>query len=76
VEYRPDRKRGYVAIQCAGVIKQWKFPDAYGAFASDVNVTAPVMFAGFAITASKLKYDDYAGVDVRGKLVTAVAPAI
>jgi len=69
VEYRPDRKRGYVALQRAGATKQWRFPDAYGAFASDVDVTAPVEFAGFGITAPELKYDDYAGVDVRGKIV-------
>ena len=69
VEYRPDRKRGYVALQRAGATKQWRFPDAYGAFTSDVDVTAPVVFAGFGITAPELKYDDYAGVDVRGKIV-------
>ncbi len=33
------------------------------------SVTAPVVFAGFAVAAAELGYDDYAGVDVRGKVV-------
>ena len=30
VEYRGDRAQSYVALQRAGVEKQWKFPDASG----------------------------------------------
>ena len=69
VEYRPDRARSYVALRRAGVDQQWKFPDAYGSFPADVDVTADVVFAGFGITAPELKYDDYQGIDVRGKIV-------
>lgn len=35
----------------------------------DGNVTAPVVFAGFGVTAPEMGYDDYAGIDVRGKIV-------
>ncbi|HEV2843729.1 MAG TPA: M28 family metallopeptidase, partial [Thermoanaerobaculia bacterium] len=35
----------------------------------DSSVTAPVVFAGFSITAPELKHDDYAGIDARGKIV-------
>lgn len=69
VEYRADRARSYVALRRGGVEKQWKAPDASGAFPSDVDVTAPVVFAGFGITAPELGYDDYAGIDARGKIV-------
>lgn len=31
--------------------------------------TAPVVFVGFGVTAPELGYDDYAGIDVRGKIV-------
>jgi len=43
----------------------------------DAEVQAPVVFAGFGITAPELKYDDYAGADVRGKIVMVLwgAPA-
>ncbi|MEZ0539373.1 M28 family metallopeptidase [Fibrella arboris] len=33
------------------------------------EVSAPVVFVGFGVSAPELGYDDYAGVDVRGKIV-------
>lgn len=33
------------------------------------KVSGPVVFAGFGITAPEYNYDDYAGIDVKGKLV-------
>jgi len=33
------------------------------------EVTAPVVFAGYGITAHEYDYDDYANVDVKGKIV-------
>jgi hypothetical protein len=33
------------------------------------EVSAPVVFCGYGITAPEYGYDDYAGVDVRGKIV-------
>ena len=69
LEYRPDRARSYVSLQRAGVTKKWQFPDAFGSFPSDVDITAPVIFAGFGITAPELKYDDYQGIDAHGKIV-------
>src|SRR5204862_6879311 len=33
------------------------------------KIDAPVVFAGYGITAPKLDYDDYAGLDVKGKAV-------
>ncbi len=34
-----------------------------------VHLDAPVVFAGFGVTAPDLNYDDYAGLDVTGKVV-------
>ena len=39
---------------------------------TDTGAEAPVVFAGYGITAPKFKYDDYAGIDVRGKIVAAL----
>ena len=39
------------------------------AFSEDGDVLADVVFAGFGISAAPLGYDDYAGIDVRGKVV-------
>ena len=33
------------------------------------SVSAPVVFVGFGVSAPELGYDDYAGIDVRGKIV-------
>lgn len=36
---------------------------------SAFDVTAPLAYVGFGVTAPELQYDDYAGIDVRGKIV-------
>src|SRR5262249_40015086 len=52
VEYRGDRARSYIALKRGPKPEQqWKFPDAYGAYRADVDITAPVVFAGYGITA-------------------------
>jgi hypothetical protein len=38
-------------------------------FSSNGEVTAPVVFAGYGITAPELNYDDYANLDVKDKIV-------
>ncbi|HMK23247.1 MAG TPA: M28 family peptidase [Terriglobales bacterium] len=38
-------------------------------FSSSGSVTAPVVFAGFGATAEEFGYDDYAGIDVKDKIV-------
>jgi hypothetical protein len=69
IEYRPDRAQNFVALGRGGTERQWKFPDVLGGYREDTDVTADVVFAGFGITAPELGYDDYAGLDVRGKIV-------
>lgn len=43
--------------------------------AKAVDVTAPVVFAGYGVTAPEQGYDDYAGLDVKGKVVLVVSNA-
>jgi len=38
-------------------------------FSSSTNVAGTVVFAGYGISAPEFHYDDYAGLDVKGKLV-------
>ena len=33
------------------------------------QVVAPVVFVGYGVSAPEMKYDDYAGIDVKGKIV-------
>jgi hypothetical protein len=39
---------------------------------TDTNAEAPAVFAGYGVTAPPFNYDDYQGVDVRGKIVVAL----
>jgi Zn-dependent M28 family amino/carboxypeptidase len=43
--------------------------------AATTNVSAPVVFVGYGISAPQYKHDDYKGVDVRGKIVAFVGGA-
>ncbi len=69
IEFRADRAHSYIGYRRGTTEKEWKFPEAYGAFPRDVDVTAALVFAGFGITAPELSYDDYAHQDVHGKIV-------
>ncbi|HEY2623430.1 MAG TPA: M20/M25/M40 family metallo-hydrolase, partial [Dyella sp.] len=68
-EYRPDAQATRLALKRQGKSTEWKAPDVSGAFPEDRDVDAPVVFAGYGITAPELNYDDYAGLDVKGKVV-------
>ena len=39
----------------------------------DINATSEFVFAGYGITAEEYQYDDYKGLDVKGKVVVAIA---
>jgi hypothetical protein len=68
VEYRPDRAESAVTLTRAGKSIVWKAPVALGIYRHAVDLTAPVVFAGFGITAPELGYDDYKGIDAKGKI--------
>ncbi|HEV3040852.1 MAG TPA: M28 family peptidase [Candidatus Angelobacter sp.] len=36
---------------------------------SDIDVQGPVVFVGYGLSSTSQKYDDYAGLDVKGKIV-------
>ena len=38
----------------------------------DVEVTAPVVFAGYGITAPESRWDDFAGTDVKGRIIVVL----
>jgi Zn-dependent M28 family amino/carboxypeptidase len=69
VEFRPDRAETSLALTRSGVTTVWHTPDAFGAYKQAVDITAPVVFAGYGITAPELGYDDYKGIDAKGKIV-------
>jgi Peptidase family M28/PA domain len=68
-DYRADRQHGFVRVQQSGKETEFSFPDAFGQFPDDVNLSGAVVFAGYGITAPELGYDDYRNIDVKGKIV-------
>ena len=55
------------------VLSTWfASPAGKGESKAESDVSGPVVFVGFGVTAPDQKYDDYAGVDVRGKIVLMI----
>src|SRR6202161_3173948 len=69
IEYRGDRDASFVALKRGDKTTQWHAPDVSGGFHDDLEITAPLVFAGVGITAPGLHYDDYRGIDAQGKIV-------
>jgi len=53
------------------VAKQYPWAEGWyaGNLSGSGDITADVVYAGFGVSAPELGYDDYAGIDVRGKIV-------
>jgi hypothetical protein len=61
-----------IPLKKGGVIsKQYRYITEFvpGSTSGNGEVTGEVVYAGYGITAPELNYDDYAGIDVRGKIV-------
>src|SRR5919108_165076 len=77
----PVAERSSIAVVANGKEQVLKDGEDYAmsgsAVYTDVSVQAPVVFAGFGVSAPEVGYDDYAGVDARGKIVVLLlgAPA-
>ncbi len=69
IEYTVDRAASGLTVQMDGKTEHFSAPDATGGFPESRDVKGSVVFAGFGITAPELNYDDYAGIDVKGKIV-------
>jgi Zn-dependent M28 family amino/carboxypeptidase len=57
------------------VLSTWFADPAGKSERGESDVDAPVVFVGFGVTAPDQHYDDYAGVDVKGKIVLGIAGA-
>jgi hypothetical protein len=69
IEFTADRAASSLTIQHAGKATAYQAPDAIVNFANETNFSGAVVFAGYGISAPELGYDDYADIDVRGKIV-------
>lgn len=51
--------------------KEYRFPDDFfpGSNSASGNISGELVYVGFGISAPELGYDDYKGIDVKGKIV-------
>jgi hypothetical protein len=61
----------------ASVDLKWgdEFVTAGNASKEDTDVEGPVVFVGYGVTTPDSSYDDYAGIDVKGKIVASLSGA-
>jgi hypothetical protein len=69
IEFSADRALTSLTLTRDGHSEVFHAPDAFATFAHEVTISGRVVFAGYGITAPELNYDDYAGVDAKGKIV-------
>ncbi len=74
IEPMVDAASGSLVLVRNGQRETIRYGTAFrGSFRDDVSVAAPAAFAGYGITAPEYGYDDYAGLDARGKVVIVFA---
>jgi hypothetical protein len=61
----------HMPVKDSVIKKYYKYEDEYipGATSATGEVTAEVIYVGYGISAPELGYDEYKGVDVKGKIV-------
>jgi hypothetical protein len=70
IEYKPDPSATSLTLsRKSGSPQQWHAPVVTGSFRNNVDASGGLVYVGFGITAPELGYDDYANVDVKGKIV-------
>ncbi|HLK63889.1 MAG TPA: M20/M25/M40 family metallo-hydrolase [Bryobacteraceae bacterium] len=69
IEYQGDREKTTLSVQHGDKSESFSAPDATCNFPTETTVSGAVVFAGYGISAPELGYDDYAGIDVKGKIV-------
>lgn len=69
VEYRVDQQNSGLTVQQGEKSNTYRFPSAAAFFSADHETRGGLVFAGFGISAPEIGYDDYAGLDVKGKFV-------
>ena len=70
IQFLPDTRETALILRRGSEQQSYQcMRDFYGFYPHDVTVSAPVVFAGYGITAPEFHYDDYANVDVKGKIV-------
>ncbi len=69
INFYPNTNKNYLELTRGQKKWTWKKPDTSIIFPNNFKLHGDVVFAGYGITANDLHYDDYANINVRGKIV-------
>jgi hypothetical protein len=69
IEYQVDRKETGLDVSHGSGSIGYRAPDVTCNFPNEGAFGGELVFAGYGISAPELGYDDYAGIDVKGKVV-------
>ncbi len=69
---RATIERGGERIELAPAVD---FIPGFSFFGTEASVSAPLVFVGFGVSAPELSHDDFAGVDVAGKIAVVLSGA-
>jgi len=69
IEYQEDRPKLQFIVAAGGTTHNYGPADVTCNFPNEGPYGGQVVFAGYGISAPELGYDDYAGINVRGKIV-------
>jgi hypothetical protein len=74
IQYRPDTVERRLTLTAGGRERRLEMGRDYngGGFPRDLDAAGGIVFAGYGITAPEYRYDDYAGLDARGKFVLVI----
>jgi hypothetical protein len=73
VTVKADPERSLARLTTNGQTQEFKFPLVSALSTSDADVTGKLAFVGRGISAPEQGRDDYAGIDVRGRIVVIVS---
>jgi Zn-dependent M28 family amino/carboxypeptidase len=69
IEYQVDRQETTLNVSRGSGSIGYRAPDVTCNFPNEGGFGGEVVFAGYGISAPELGYDDYAGIDAKGKVV-------
>ena len=65
-----DRGASRVTLNIAGAKREFSYADGFLAdVPTDMNINGGIVFVGYGVSSPNNKYDDYAGLKVKGKIV-------
>ncbi len=69
ISSKPKPDECWLAITDNGSTAEYKFGDFFSPDAKNGAAEGPIVFVGYGISSPEQKHDDYAGLDVKGKIV-------